>query len=270
MIPAPCVTVCIPVYNGAKYLRACLESLAVQQWAPIEVIVCDDCSEDNSLDIAKDAAARHNHIRWVIQASDSRLGMVANWNRCIALATGVFVKVMGQDDILADGCLSHQAQILSKDGAVLTACQRYLLSEDGKRSFALPRKLPFGQLQREDIIFDFLHKGRNPIGEPVTVLFRADAFNKSGGGFNPRYLYWVDVEMWFRLLKHGSCHISSKHLCSFRIHRNAMSFSCQNISLSEFLSLRAEIAGAGTSSLRAASHVIADTIGRSLIYKLFA
>lgn len=270
MIPRPSVTVCIPVFNGAKHLRACLESIAIQQWAPIEVVVCDDCSEDNSLEIVNDAAARHGHIRWVVRRNDSRLGMVANWNRCLSVATGDFVKIMGQDDILADGCISHQAQALSKDGTALTACQRRLLSGEGRRSLALPRKLPCGQLQRDDVKADFLRKGRNPIGEPVTVLFRADALKKAGGAFNPLYTYWVDVEMWFRLLHHGSCDISSENLCSFRIHRGAMSFSCQKISLSEFQTLRAEIAGGATGGLRPALHVITDAIGRWIVYKIFA
>jgi glycosyltransferase involved in cell wall biosynthesis len=69
----PSVTVCIPTYNGAAYLAACLDSVSAQTFSDIEVVVVDDCPSDQSASIAKSYVQRHSRIRVLVNdATGSR------------------------------------------------------------------------------------------------------------------------------------------------------------------------------------------------------
>ena len=90
------VSICIPTYNGAQFIRKTLESVLNQSYQNIEVIVNDDCSTDNTMDIVRSM----NDSRIKIYANEENLGLVRNWNMTVSYATGEFVKLMCQDDLL--------------------------------------------------------------------------------------------------------------------------------------------------------------------------
>ena len=85
---APLVSICIPVYNGEKYLAQALESCIGQTYPNVEIIVCDDRSSDNSLEVI--AALSSPLIR--IHQNEKNLGLVGNWKKCIEMAKGEWIK----------------------------------------------------------------------------------------------------------------------------------------------------------------------------------
>ena len=114
----PKVSVCVPLYNGERYLAETLDSVVTQQGVDLEIIIGDDGSTDRSLEIARDYAQRYPHPKWSILSSGERLGMAGNWNACIQAATGDFVKVMGQDDLIYPAASASQAELLEKNPSV--------------------------------------------------------------------------------------------------------------------------------------------------------
>jgi len=75
----PTISVCVPTYNGVKYLPECLESILSQSLDSFEVLVVDDHSNDGTFDLVQEYAARDRRVH--LLANPDNLGLVGNWNR---------------------------------------------------------------------------------------------------------------------------------------------------------------------------------------------
>ena len=100
----PKVSVIIPVYNTAHYLRSCLDSICQQTLKELQIIIINDGSTDKSQEIIEEYAQQDNRIEWLIQKN---AGQGAARNRALELVTGHFVYFMDSDDLLDLHCLQH-------------------------------------------------------------------------------------------------------------------------------------------------------------------
>ena len=103
-MPDLLVSICIPVFNGEKFLKQCIDSCLAQTYSNYEVIVSDDHSTDGSEQIVRRLMQLEPKIKYY--KNETNLGLVANWNRCIGHATGEWIKMLFQDDYMAPDCLS--------------------------------------------------------------------------------------------------------------------------------------------------------------------
>jgi glycosyltransferase involved in cell wall biosynthesis len=211
----PTVSVLIPTYNYARYLPEAIESVLAQDLESVEIIISDDCSTDGSAEIIAKYALRDSRIKATIQKQN--LGMVANWNWCLAQAKGKYIKYLFGDDCLAHpAALRKYVDLFESDPSIsLVSSARMIIDECSE-----PQKIwnelinncpyPSGKLIAQCIIRD-----RNPIGEPSAVLFkRTDALR----GFDVGFKQLVDLEMWFHLLQKGLLRHTDEALCCFRVH----------------------------------------------------
>ncbi len=211
----PKVSVCMPTYNFAPYLAEAIESVLHQTFTDFEFLIIDDCSQDASAGIIKEYASRDRRIRFI--ANKQNLGMVKNWNYCLAEAGGEYVKFLFGDDKLASReALARMVSVLDTEPSVaLVASARNIIDE---RSAIISVKYEYrnrGNVSGTKIIQDCLFEQRNKIGEPTVVLFRkAQALR----GFNTAYQQLVDLEMWFAILEQGDFYFLEEPLCSFREH----------------------------------------------------
>ena len=91
----------MPVYQGARYLEASLRSVFAQSFRDIDVTVVDDGSVDGSGEIAQRVAAECGPgIPFRVVRNAVRQGLVGNWNRCLEEATGQYILLFHQDDVL--------------------------------------------------------------------------------------------------------------------------------------------------------------------------
>lgn len=111
---APKISVVIPVYNSAKYLHECLDSVCSQTFKDWEIIAVDDGSPDESPAILDEYAARDSRIRVIHKANG---GVSAARNDGLAAATGGYVLFVDSDDWLAQDALLQYADATS-DGRV--------------------------------------------------------------------------------------------------------------------------------------------------------
>ncbi len=91
------ISVVMATYNGEHFLRKQLDSILQQTLAPIEIIIVDDCSNDGTVTIIKEYAARFSTIRYVL--NEKNLGYIGNFEKGMMMAQGNFIALSDQDDI---------------------------------------------------------------------------------------------------------------------------------------------------------------------------
>ncbi len=94
----PQVSVCLPVFNGERFLSAAIESTLAQSEPHFELLISDDASTDASWQIIQEYARSERRIKcWQNQ---SNLGLFKNYNVCMEQASGEYIKLFAQDDLL--------------------------------------------------------------------------------------------------------------------------------------------------------------------------
>jgi len=224
----PTVSVCIPTYNGAPYLTACLDSVLAQTSSDIEVLIVDDCSTDDTLRIANDLARRDSRIR--VCANRHNLGLVGNWNHSVTLAHGEWIKFVFQDDLILPECIACMYTVARDTDVPIVSCARDFLFEAGT-----PTELQGEYLRHKARIHaafaqsthwsarDFCEAALksltiwNILGEPSAVLLHRSVFERFGW-FNPQLRMLSDFEFWARIASNtGTVHIPEA-LATFRVH----------------------------------------------------
>lgn len=134
----PLVSVIVPVYNGARFLRAALDSALAQTFQDFEIIVIDDGSKDSSGAIADEYAARHPAKFVVIHQANG--GLVVARNAGLAVARGRYMALLDADDEWLPHHLAASIAVLEKRaeiGLVHANIQR--INTDGSKTLSVKR-----------------------------------------------------------------------------------------------------------------------------------
>lgn len=121
------ISVIIPVYNSAKYLSACVESVRTQTYTNLEIVLVDDKSTDNSLAICKELATKDKRI--VILAHEKNMGVSAARNTGIDMCTGDFIAFCDADDMLEKNMLDTLKKASEVNRADVAVCDISFLYE---------------------------------------------------------------------------------------------------------------------------------------------
>ena len=200
----PLVSVITPVYNGAAFLQACIDSVLAQDYANFEYIIADNCSTDESLAIALNAAAGDDRIR-VVQC-DEHVGPIQNWNRSLTYidAESKYVKFVHADDWIFPECLSRMVEVAETSERV-GLVSAYRLEEDQVSLDRLPAAAPlepgkdwFTMDGRSVARSIFLHKA-SVLGSPSSLLFRSSLVPEGGRFYSEDYLH-ADKDAGLRVL----------------------------------------------------------------------
>ena len=211
----PKVSVLIPTYNYARYLPEAIESVLKQSFEDYELIIVDDCSKDDSEEVIRHYAALDSRVR--CEFNPANLGLVGNWNYCLSLARGEYIKFLFGDDKLADGqALQKMVRMLEENpSAVLAVSARNIIDENSAFLESGDHMGAEGLHSGLEVIVRCLESNANLIGEPSVVLMRRRDISR---GFNTQYLQIPDLEMWFHLLEKGNAVYTAEPLCAFRKH----------------------------------------------------
>lgn len=224
------VSICIPTYNGEKYLRQCLDSCLDQDFKDYEIIICDDGSQDGSIAILESYANMHSQITFV--KNEKNLGLVENWNKCISLAKGTWIKFVFQDDYISKDCLQKFVNALNPSSVLLVSERNFILPEKASEDLRTYYKNGVKTLRNTNnqktntfsphliSIIAANNIGMNFIAEPTLTFFRKSAVLQLGN-FRDTLKQICDLEFFLRLATvHGLTYIPEK-LCSFRIHSDS-------------------------------------------------
>ncbi len=94
----PIVSIIIPVYNREQLLKQCVDSVLCQTLGDFEVIIIDDCSSDNTLNVAREYSAKDSRI--TVLHNEKNVGPAVSRNRAFAIATGKYIMMLDSDDTL--------------------------------------------------------------------------------------------------------------------------------------------------------------------------
>jgi glycosyltransferase involved in cell wall biosynthesis len=231
---APKVSICIPTYNGRDHLKECLDSVRSQSFQDFEVVICDDQSSDGTLDFARELAQGDERFRFI--PNPQRFGLVGNWNNCIALARGDWIKFVFQDDIIAPTCVERLLKACELTGTPFGFCAREFVFEDGTeeslRKFFHAHRAALDSFYLtktaiEAVDVDPLalrNPSNNPVGEPTVTLIQKSVFERIGL-FDDKLIQLCDTEFWYRVISnHGAAWVPER-LATFRIHAKATTAS---------------------------------------------
>ena len=127
----PLITVCIPTYNRPERLELAIRSVLEQRYAPAEIVVGDDSSDDRAQHVVERFARDATNIRY--RRNVPRLGQNANVNALFDIANGAFIVLLHDDDLLAAGALSLLVAPVLENAAIrLVFGKQIVLSSDGK------------------------------------------------------------------------------------------------------------------------------------------
>jgi len=127
----PLVTVAVPVFNGARYLRECLDSHLAQTETDFELLVLDNASTDETPQIAQEYVRRDSRVRHIRHPKN--IGAANNYNEAVRLARGRYFRWGAADDRVAPTSLARCLAILEADPDVAIAYPKTLLIDaDGQ------------------------------------------------------------------------------------------------------------------------------------------
>lgn len=93
----PLVSIAMATYNGEKYLREQLDSILAQTMQDFELVICDDCSTDGTVEILNGYAEKDSRITFLV--NEMNLGFRKNFEKAISLCSGTYIALSDQDDI---------------------------------------------------------------------------------------------------------------------------------------------------------------------------
>lgn len=187
----PSISICIPAYRQPQLLQRCLQSIELQTYRDIEVIITDDSPDDTVKDVV---AAFPATFPLVYRKNPVSLGSPGNWNAGLELARGTYVKTLHQDDWLrTPDALAKYMDAFAQHpytDFVFAAC--FNVKEDGSEALHAATARQLQQLQTAP---ECLLPG-NFVGAPSTVMFRREPVIP----YDLRMKWLVDIDHYIQLL----------------------------------------------------------------------
>lgn len=236
MNECPLVSVLIPCYNHEAFLGDCLCSLLAQDYENMELLICDDCSPDDSFGVIQSFESRlqGRFPRSVILRNESNFGVTKNINRMLEMARGEYVKILASDDAMTPNAIGAMVSYLQQhpemdvvvaNGVKVSQTQHYPdFSGDEKIYTAAPDFSPQGFFARVARC--------NEISAPAAMV-RRSVYTKYGN--YDEQVKVEDYEFWLRILKDGNCRFGflDEDLLFYRISDNSMTSLVGNAGLAE-------------------------------------
>ena len=199
-------TVVVLSYNNSKYLEECLDSILMQSYPEIEIIIADDCSKEFDADKYKaycEQNGRKNIKKVNIIRNETNLGTVKNVNNALRQANGIYFKLIGADDELADeNSLYEAARNLKASPYGIITSNVIKCDSEMKVIRLYPNRLQKdlnSMTARECYIRLCIHNDIIAGG-----VFFSKSFLETYGYFDERYKLLEDWPMWLRVAHAGA------------------------------------------------------------------
>jgi glycosyltransferase involved in cell wall biosynthesis len=195
------VSIVLVTYNRASFLRKTLDSILTQTYPHFELLICDDCSTDDTEAVCQEYADKDRRI--VYSKNRGNLGMPGNLNAGLRNCKYEFIADLHDGDIYAPTLIEKWRDALIKHPSAGFVFNRYRhLVPDGTCAWVTPS---FPELLSGTEFLDLCFADNR--GCPVwgTVMGRRSIYERLGW-FDGRYRFWADIDMWFRIAE--SCDVA--------------------------------------------------------------
>jgi glycosyltransferase involved in cell wall biosynthesis len=214
------VSIIVPAFNAAAFLRESLDSLVAQTHAPLEILVMDDASTDQTGEISASYGGNVRHVR-----QPRNRGIYDNVNDGIELARGELIATYHADDIYLPTMVEAQVTYLTAHpqvGAVF--CADIFVDAQGNEygRMVLPREARGEQPLDYRRVLDVLLRYKNRFLVCPTAMVRAAVHREVGKYDQQRYRNTADLEMWLRIARRYPIAVLESHLMKYRhFHGNS-------------------------------------------------
>ncbi|NWC95263.1 MULTISPECIES: glycosyltransferase [unclassified Pseudomonas] len=190
----------MPTYNAEQYVAAALDSILIQDYEHLQVIACDDASQDRTGDIIRDYSLRFPG-KIIAIVNETNLGVTLNCNKALSFCEGEYVSLFAGDDIMLPGKISKQVSLMdSCPDVVLSYHPVEIFDSETDKTMFITNQHP-----REDVhsTADLLLKGGIPGG--CSIMIRRDSLPE--GNYDSRlktvsdWLLFLEVSLRGRVLK---------------------------------------------------------------------
>lgn len=231
----PLVSIRILTYNSSKYILDALNGAKNQTYKNIELIVSDDCSKDNTVEICRKwlDANRSRFVNVHLLTSNHNTGISANGNRAFAVCKGQWIKGCAGDDRLMPNCISDFVDFISLHPEAKIIFSKVVGFGDKEAAKKWPFKdvsRVFNQLTQEEIrialcISNFL---------PAPSCFINTQTFKELGGYNEDIPLQEDWAFWMKATNSGiKLHFMNKETVEYRFSAESISHGALSIKYKE-------------------------------------
>lgn len=230
MSDAPLVSVIMPSYNHAAFIKQAISSVLEQTYTHLELIITDDGSSDNSIEIIK----TFTDPRIKLFIFEKNRGACLTTNHCIENAKGEYIAVINSDDVWHPDKLQLQLEVFKQKpelGAVFTFAR--FVNENIENFSRSERPVFFKIFELENCTRgEWLHRlffVGNCLCHP-SVLIKKQCYEEAGM-YNNKFRQLPDYDMWIRLIKKYDIFVMNKELVYFRLlpgERNASALNVAN------------------------------------------
>lgn len=183
----PLVSVITPCYNQAQYLEETIKSALNSTFKPLEIIIVNDGSTDNSKEVAERLAAKYADVYLINQENQ---GVAAARNTGISASKGKYILCLDGDDLISDNYIAEAVkQLEAHSNLKVVYCQAVKFTTEMQKEWKLK---PFSRynLARDNMIF-------------ISALFRKTDWEKCGSFSEDMSYGREDWEFWIKMLKNG-------------------------------------------------------------------
>ena len=228
---SPLVSIVVPNYNHAPFLRQRLETVYTQTYRNVEIILLDDCSTDSSRDILREFQSLHADNTRLLLNDENSGGVFNQWRKGIDAARGDLVWIAESDDFSAENFLAELVPAFADDAIQLAFCRTDFIQDD-KKIFTTEQylaDLPDFDWTKNFAMTaaDFVELGfgvKNIIPNVSSVLFRKRKI------FPAQCLPMKlcgDWAFYLEVIKGGCVYYSPAATNFYRVHKNSTSLKIQ-------------------------------------------
>lgn len=202
---SPMVSVLVTSFNREKYIAQAIESVLASTYKSFELIIVDDCSKDNTFEIARKYEVLDQRVKVFI--NEKNLGDYPNRNKAASYASGKYLKYVDADDYLYPNGLEIIVDLMEK------------YPEASVGVFSLPQNSvqPFPIILQPCQAYEYNFFGPGLFHKaPLSVIMRKDAFDEIGG-FKPDRMT-SDFDMWHRMSQKFNFLLIQDHIVWYREH----------------------------------------------------
>jgi glycosyltransferase involved in cell wall biosynthesis len=184
----PFVSVLMTSFNREKYISEAIESVLASTFKDFELIVVDDCSTDNTVEIARKYEATDSRVK--VYVNEKNLGDYPNRNKAASYASGKYIKYVDSDDIMYSHCLTVMVNAMEQFPEAGLG-----LSAIGENEYPYPKLIGMKEAYLEHF-GSYGHFDR----APGSSIIKKKIFDEVGGFSGKRMI--GDNELWFTIARY--------------------------------------------------------------------
>lgn len=197
------VSIITPVYNGEKYIEETIRSVIAQSYSNWEMLIFNDNSKDNTLNIVKKYVELDNRIKLI--NSSLNVGVIKARNKLIELSVGKYIAFLDADDYWHSEKLCRQTKFMEENNVLISCTDYFRIFEDGK----IINKI----ITKEKISYDDMLKN-NYMG-CLTVMYNSKELGKR---YFPVREKNEDYALWLEIIKEvGNVYGINETLAYYRV-----------------------------------------------------